>query len=385
MAGCEHRRVGPVKIILFIRALTVGGAERRAALLARGLRGRGHDAKVVVYYGGGALEDDLRAADVPLIVVGKSGRWDVFGFLWRLVRVLRRERPDVVYSWLPSSNLLALALKPFVPGTGLAWAVCASNLDLSRYDGVSRWAIRAEAWASRFVARSIANSQAGRDHAIGAGFPADRLKVVPNGIDTARFHPDRALGLPLRAEWGVDAGQTLIGLVGRLDPMKGHPVFLRAAARLAAGHPEARFVCVGDGAADYRLGLHALATELGLDGKLVWAGTRVDMPEVYNALDIAVSASSYGEGLSNMLGEAMACGLPCVATAVGDSAWVVGDTGIVVLPEAPEALAEALAALLLRRAEQGPELARAARQRIVDRLSVEAMVADTLAELEALS
>lgn len=374
-----------MKIILFIRALTVGGAERRAALLARELRGRGHDAKVVVYYGGGALEDDLHAAGVPLIVVGKSGRWDVFGFLWRLVRVLRRERPDVVYSWLPSSNLLALALKPFVPGTALAWAICASNLDLSHYDGLSRWAVRAEAWASRFVACSIANSQAGRDHAIGSGFPADRLKVVPNGIDTARFHPDRALGLPLRAGWGVDPAQTLIGLVGRLDPMKGHPVFLRAAARLAAGHPEARFVCVGDGAADYRLGLHALATELGLDGKLVWAGTRVDMPEVYNALDIAVSASSYGEGLSNMLGEAMACGLPCVATAVGDSAWVVGDTGIVVPPEAPEALAEALAALLRLRTEQGPELARAARRRIVDRLSVEAMVGGTLAELEALS
>jgi glycosyltransferase involved in cell wall biosynthesis len=373
-----------VKILLLIRALTAGGAERQVAVLAQGLRQRGHDAKVMVFYGGGALEGDLESAGVPLIVIGKRGRWDVPGFLWRLLKALRRERPDVIYSWLPVANLLALAFKPLLPGAKLAWAVCASNMDLSRYDWLVRLTTRVEARCSRWVPCVISNSHSGRDYAIGDGFPASTLKVVPNGIDTARFRPDRAIGLPLRAEWGVAERQPLIGLVGRLDPMKGHPVFLRAAEKLSERLPEARFVCVGDGAADYRQSLRALADWLGLGEKLIWTGTRVDMPEVYNALDIAVSSSSYGEGLPNMLGEAMACGVPCVVTEVGDSAWVVGDTGVVVPPDAPEALAEGIAALLGRGQEEGAALSSAVRQRIERNLGIETLVDGTLAELSAL-
>ena len=208
---------------------------------------------------------------------------------------------------------------------------------------------------------------------------------MPNGIDTLRFRPDREAGARVRAEWGIGDDESLIGLVGRLDPMKGHACFLQAAALLCARRSGMRFVCVGDGPEHYRESLRALAGQLGLGDRLIWAGTRTDMPAVYNALDMAVSASAYGEGLPNMLGEAMACGTPCVVTRVGDSAWVVGETGVVVPPEDPAALADAWATMLRRIEEERAGLSRAARLRIEQNLSVEALVRNTLAELAALS
>lgn len=373
-----------MKILILIRALSAGGAERQVAVLAQGLRAAGHAVSVAVFYGGGEIESDLAGTDVSLIDLRKRGRWDTLAFLWRLVRAIRRERPDVIYSWLPVANILTALLCPLFPRVKRAWAICASNMDLDRYDWLVKLTTRIEARLSPLAHTLISNSYSGRDYAIQDGFPPVKLKVVPNGIDTQRFRPDRAAGQPVRAGWGVGPDERLIGLVGRLDPMKGHPNFLRAVAELRERRTGLRFVCVGDGTEAYRQSLRALAGELGLDDVLIWAGTRTDMPAVYNALDIAVSSSAYGEGLPNMLGEAMACGLPCVVTRVGDSPWVVGDTGIVAPPEHPAALAAALEEMLDRLDWDGPALSQAARRRVEEYLSVGSLVGGTLAEIEAI-
>jgi glycosyltransferase involved in cell wall biosynthesis len=371
-----------VKILILIRVLSIGGAERQVAILARGLRKEGHSVKVAVFYGGGALEADLENADVPLINLDKKSRWDVFGFLGRLIRAVRRERPDVIYSFLPVANILTAFLIPFFPRIKMVWALCASNLDLAPYDWLVRATGRLEVWLAPLARVIISNSYSGRDYAINDGFPEAKIKVVPNGIDTLRFCPDREAGQKVRAEWEIGKNESLIGLVGRLDPMKGHACFLRAAALLHQKYPNARFVCVGEGPDTYRRSLLALTEELRLDDRIIWAGSRTDMPAVYNALDMAVSSSLYGEGLANMVGEAMACGIPCVVTQVGDSAWVVGETGIVVPPDNPEALADGIETLLRRIEKEGPELSRGVRQRIERNLSVESLVKNTLAEFE---
>jgi glycosyltransferase involved in cell wall biosynthesis len=163
--------------------------------------------------------------------------------------------------------------------------------------------------------------------------------------------------------------------------MKDHPNFLNAAALLAKKRKETRFVCVGGGPDDYQASLHRLARSLGLEERLLWVGIREDMPAVHNALDVAVSSSSYGEGSSNVIGEAMACGVPCVVTNVGDSAWVVGDTGMVVPPKNPVALMNAIDRSLDEPLCSPAQI----RRRIVERLSVETLVVDTERTLLALS
>jgi glycosyltransferase involved in cell wall biosynthesis len=163
--------------------------------------------------------------------------------------------------------------------------------------------------------------------------------------------------------------------------MKGHPIFLEAAALVTKRRKETRFVCVGGGPEEYQANLQRLGESLGLADRLLWAGVRQDMPAVYNALDILVSSSSYGEGVSNAVGEAMASGIPCVVTNIGDSAWVVGDRGVVVPPKEPISLGNALERLLDHRPHTAAEI----RLRIIEQLSVESLIVNTERALLSLS
>jgi glycosyltransferase involved in cell wall biosynthesis len=360
-------------ITFLIRSLNYGGSEGQLVALARELHERRHRVVVVVFYPGGPLEKELREAGVAVRGLDKRGRWDLAGFLLRLVRLLHEEKPDVLHGYLGSPNILTVLLKPIFPRTRMVWGVRASNMDLDRYDWLARLHYKVERRLSRFADLIVVNSRAGLNHAIANGFPKNKMVVVPNGLDTKRFSPDPEARRRVRAEWGVAESEELIGLVGRLDPMKDHPTFLRAAALLVRERGNVRFVCVGDGPADYRRELHALGEGLGLAQRLIWAGARGDMPAVYNALDIATSAS-YGEGFPNVVGEAMACGVPCVATDVGDSASIVGETGVVVPPKNPEALATGWKISLGR---DRSEMALKARLRVEENFSVERLVERT--------
>jgi glycosyltransferase involved in cell wall biosynthesis len=203
------------------------------------------------------------------------------------------------------------------------------------------------------------------------------MTVIPNGVDTRRFAPDRASGSRLRASWRVRERSLLIGIVGRLDPMKDHQTFLRAAAILANSRADARFVCIGAGPERYTSDLKTLAGELGLGDKVIWPGFILrDIPAAYNALNICCSSSSFGEGTSNSIAEAMACGVPCVVTDVGDSKLIVGETGVVVPPKNPAALSAGLAAMA-HRLNENPKLPHEVRERIELRLSLPALVRRT--------
>ena len=368
-----------MKIFFLLRSLNYGGAERQLVLLAKGLRDRGHDVVVATFYSEGPLEKELREARVRLRPLKKRGRWDVLGFLFRLTRELRLERPDILHGYLCEPNLVTVILKPLFPAIRCVWGIRCSMTDLSRNDWPGGLSLKLSYWLSRYADAVISNSQAARQDHVAVGYPPVKTVVIPNGIDTERFRPDPDARRNIRMEWKVKDHEKLIGIVARLDHRKDHSIFLEAAALLAKRRKDARFVCVGDGPDDYCARLQTLAKNLGLEECLLWAGTRVDMPHVYNALDIAVS-SSYSEALPNVIGEAMACGVPCVVTNVGDSAWVVGDTGEVVPPKNPFALMNAIDRMLNRKMCDSLQI----RQRIVDQLSVSGLVTNTEHVLNAL-
>lgn len=372
-SGVKMRPDRALKVLFLIRSLSYGGAERQLVLLARGLSERGHDVAVALFYSGGPLEKDLREAGVRIRPLYKGGRWDVVGFLFRLTQVVREERPEVLHSYLWGANLMTVFLKPLFPTVKMVWGVRNSVMDFSGYDWLAELNFKVNCRLSQFSDAIILNSYAGCEYHVSLGYPADRSVVIPNGIDTERFRPDPGARNRIRLEWGVDDREKLIGLVGRLDPMKDHPVFLEAASLLVKEREHMRFVCVGDGPDDYRARLRNIATDLRLEERLLWVGSRTDMPDVYNALDIGISSSAYGEGISNAVGEAMACGVPCVVTAVGDSAWLVGDTGMIVPPKDAVALKNAVTRLLDRTPHSPSQI----RLRITERLSVDALVLTT--------
>lgn len=361
------------RIAFLIRSLDYGGAERHLLTLARFLDKERFSVTVLYFYPGGALEDELRASGVRLVALDKRGRWDLARFSWRLVKQLRAVSPHVLHSFLVEPNLLGVFLKPFLSRTRVIWGVRSSRVHFENYDWFARLNFRLQCFFSRFADLIIFNSDAGRSFHLAEGFPADKALVIYNGIDTERFKPEREAGRRLRAEFAVAADSLLIGHAARLDPMKDHPTFLRAAALVCRARDDVRFLCAGRGTDEYAGRLRDLARELGLADRIIWAGARSDMTAVYNALDLFVS-SSYSEGFPNVIGEAMACGVPCVVTDTGGSALIVGEVGITVAPHEPEALAAAIISCLERNLQ---EMGASGRARIQDNFSVERMIRET--------
>lgn len=371
-----------MRIVFVIRRLDLGGAERQLLVLARGLRDRGHAVMVAPLYAGGRLETDFAAANVDVEALHKRHRWDALGSVARFIRLLRRERPDVLHGYLDAGNVLAASLRPALRRTAVVWGVRSSNMDLDRYDWFMRASFRATRLLSAVPDRIVVNSRAGRDHAIAHGFPASRIVVIANGVDTVAFRPDPDAGRAVRRDWGIGEAERVVGLVGRLDAMKDHETFLRAAAELSApnGRP-IRFVCVGEGPLSVARRLRTLAAELGIGARVLWAGARDDMPAVYNALDVLCS-SSCGEGFPNVLAEALACGIPCVATDVGDSRWILDDDRRIAPARDPGALARLLGAALALPVDARER--ERLRRTITDRFGVERLVDATESLLASL-
>ncbi|MBW4621963.1 MAG: glycosyltransferase [Cyanosarcina radialis HA8281-LM2] len=365
------------KVVFLIRDLNYAGAQRQLVTLVTGLDRQKFDVTVLYFYPDGPLEKDLRDSNIKTICLDKGGRWDLFKFMQSLRQHLNRIQPHILHGYLGEANLLVALLKPFYPATKMVLGLRGSYEDIFKtYGWLSVLLFQIERFTARLADLIIVNSYAGKDYHVRAGYPAAKTIVIHNGIDTEKFKIDSEARARVRSEWRIKDDEILIGLVSRLYLMKDHPNFLKAAALGCQKRQNIRFVCVGIGPEDYTQELQQLTEELGIVQKVIWAGARSDMPAVQNAIDIAVSASANGEGFSNVIGEAMACGTPCIVTDVGDSASIVGELGIVVPPKDPEALSSAIDTLVDRLGNNQYK-SEQIRQRIVDNFSVSQLVTKT--------
>lgn len=315
------------RVAFLIRSLFSGGAERQLALLASYLDKSEFDVRVYTFYPGGRYVEELRYCGIPVISLGKTGRYDVVRFALSFARAVRRDRVDVVYSFLPEANIIAAVARPLHTAR-LVWGVRASGRERVDTTWVTRLILATEMAASPVPDLIVYNSSSGRAHHEAHGF-ARKAAVVPNGFDPAKFAPDASGGRALRDEWGIPPDALVVGIVGRISPVKDHATFLRAAALLSARIPKVYYVCVGEGAGEYPLELRSLCGQLGIARKVRWPGHIANVCAAYSAFDVNC-LSSVSEGFPNVLGEAMLCGRPCVATNAGDAAQIIGDTGYVV-------------------------------------------------------
>lgn len=369
-----------MKIMLLCQALVVGGTQRQITVLAPALKRRGHDVSVAVFYGGGPFASQLTESGITVYNLEKRGRWDIVGFFARFRRLVACKRPDVLYTFLPVGNIAAAFAKLAVRRPPrIAFGVRSSKMIPENYDWLTRQQYWIEALLSIVADHVIVNSQNGLDDSVARGFRVDRISVVPNGIDTERFRPDSIARERLRAEWAIGENETLVGQVARFDPMKGHEVFFAAAARLLRQDTSWRFVCIG--VSDHNLAQAlTMADQFGIRKRTIFAEERTDTAACFPALDIACQASRFGEGFPNALAEAMACGVPCVVTDVGDSRAIIGNLGVVVQPGDAVALAAGLEDMR-KRVSSGGISAAALRDSIADRFSVEALAERTELEL----
>ena len=334
--------------MFIIRSLDwYGGAQRQLVNLANGLSRAGHNVIVVTYYPDVPLECELKEAGVDVRSLAKRSRWDLLRPIVRFVRLVRKSQPAVLHGYLSTANILTVIAKVCCPPLKVVWGLRSSNMHLDEYDWLHKLSFVIERVLSRFADLLIVNSYAGRSHYEASGFPVDKMILIHNGIDTGRFRPDKEEGRAVRSQWGIHEKDRVVCLPGRLDPMKDHATFLKAAALVCQGRTDVRFVCVGQGPDDYKHALQALAKREGVADRIMWVGCFYNMRPVYNACDVVVSSSVWGEGFPNVLAEAIACGIPCVATDVGDSSFLFAATaGKLVPPGDPASLAQAIEAVL---------------------------------------
>ena len=364
----------PISVTHIITDLNIGGAEMMLTRLVSSVNKTDFDYRVISLKPEGPLAQKIREAGVPVESLGmRLGLRDIVGF-FKLVSLLRRSEPDIVQTWMYHADLIGGVAAKLAGPFPVIWNVRHSTFD----DGirhVTRGIRRVLAFLSRWIpVRVVANAQTARDVHIFLGYQSEKIIVIPNGFDLKAFHPDPAARLSVRRELGLDADAVLIGLVARYHQQKDHRTFVQAAGCLAPRHPGAHFVLCGENIDRSNSKLLRWIEATGYKDHFHLLGQRDDMPRITASLDIAASSSAHGEGFSNVIGEAMSCGVPCVVTDVGDSAHIVGDTGAVVLPRDPGALCDAWMRILSLNLDERQELGRAARERIKSNFSLPAIV-----------
>jgi len=353
----------PQKIVYVTAGLRGGGAEAMLTRLVTAQPGVADEITIVSLLPAEAHVERLRAGGVSVVELNFDGAGGIASGLFKLARLIAESRPDIVQGWMYHGDLaalIALAMSGRRRQTRLVWSIRCSDMDLRRYGIGLRAVVKACTLLSRRPDLVTANSAAGLKSHLGLGYRPRRAEVAVNGIDVDEFRPDAAARRAVRIEFGIPDDATVLAHVARVDPMKDHGSFLAAMVEL----PELYALLIGAG-----------TENLPAARNILRLGRRHDVARLIAAADFVVSSSSFGEGFSNALAEGMACGLPAIATDVGDAKLIVGDSGLVVPPENPGALAAAIRTLAREPATARAERGARARARIVENFAMSRAIA----------
>jgi glycosyltransferase involved in cell wall biosynthesis len=366
----------PISILWLISGLEYGGAEMMLYKLLSRMDKTRFTVQVISMIDPGSFSGKIEELGVPLQSLGmRRGIPNPMGVV-RLVRLLRQSRPDVIQTWMYHADLIGGLAAKLAGGIPVAWGIRQSNLSdhgsrrLTIY--TMKMCARMSEW---FPARIVCCSEASQRVHTALGYAPENMIVIPNGFDLSAFKPDPLARESVRAELGIPTDAPLIGLVGRFDRQKDHRNFVYAAALLHRSRPDVHLLLCGDDITWENTQLRGWIEEAGIRNRCALLGRRDDMSRLTAALDIATSSSSFGEGFPNVIGEAMACGVPCVVTDMGDCALIVGQTGRVVPPQNAKELANALSELVELGREGRSQLGAAARCRIIKYFNLPDIVA----------
>jgi glycosyltransferase involved in cell wall biosynthesis len=369
-----HQSAKPLKLLHIINDLSIGGTEIMLYKLLSRTNRKLFDPAVISLNGINPVGGRIKELGIPVESLGAKSSIPNSLSLLRLVRAVRRHSPDLMQGWMYHGNLAAQIAALFARRpVKVVWNIRQSLASLEGEKPATARAIKLGARLSNWPALILNNSQKSVTQHAALGFPANKTVVIPNGFDTDIFAPSESARASLRAELGVPEHTVLLGRIGRYHHTKDYSNFLQAAALLLRDYPDTQFVVAGKDVDWNNDELRGQVQKFGLVERIHLLGERLDVPRLTAALDIAIS-SSHAEGFPNVVGEAMGCAVPCIVTDVGDSGWLVGDTGRIVEPRSPTALAGRCKDLVALGREQRKRLGLSARARIMTCFSISSVV-----------
>ncbi|MEA2326120.1 MAG: hypothetical protein QOE68_1079 [Thermoanaerobaculia bacterium] len=375
----------PIRIVHVITGLSAGGAERTMINVARGLDPGRFQSQVISLSRDRTLAGALHSAGIPLTTLDARPFASLgIGPLLRVWRFLRQEKPDIVQTWLPDADIVG-GLAARMAGIPVIWNIRASLSD-------SGWKPFAASIRLRMVERvcaamsgviprmiiSCSGVEVNRNLRL---YRQEKIRVIGNGVDVDVFKPDPAARAEVRTELGVDDETPLLGMVARFHPVKDYATFFAAARGIIETRPHVRFLLCGAGMEPANAALTRMIRSHGLERSVLRLGYRDDVARIFAALDVHLF-SSRSESFSNVLLEAMAAGVPCASTDVGEARAIIGDAGRIVPPRNAGALAAAARELIDLPPAEMTALRVSARQRVAERFKVQSMVANYAALYE---
>lgn len=363
------------KILHVITGLNDGGAEAVLFRLCSFDKSSRH--AVISLMDSGKYGRLLKAGGVDLYCLNiPAGKVRLLA-LFKLYKLMRQLKPDVVQTWMYHADLIGGVIAKLAGIKNIVWGVHHTTLVKGESKRSTILIARLNALISSFIPRRIIYCAVkSRQVQESLGFSIPKGRVVANGYDVNDFFPNANAGITFRQNVGVADQKFLIGHVGRYDPQKDHKTLLLSVCELLNSNTEFEIVLVGTHLDENNFVLSNIIDENNLSC-VRRLGRRSDIPSVMSGFDVFVLSSAFGEAFPNVLNEAMACGTPCITTDVGDAAIIVGNTGWVVPPKNPQALAKAMLEAMEEK-QINPEgwqaRKRACRQRIIDNFSIEKMV-----------
>lgn len=357
-----------------VTGLSTGGAERALYNLLHGGLVKQFNNYVISLIDRGTMGSQIEDLGVPVISLGLHNGRPSFSSFKKLRSAVRKFQPYIIQGWMYHGNLAAsLACTMASRRPALAWNVRHSLYDLTYEKPMTRQVIRGNRFFSSGPNALLYNSSIARKQHEEFGFYMCNSQVIPNGIDVKKFCFSREARQRICFELGIPLEAQIVGHVGRFHPMKDHPNFLRAAVKLAFRYPNVHFLLAGRKVSMANKGLVQMIPAQ-VRSRFYLLDERNDASDLMSAMDVCTSSSFYGEGFSNVLGEAMASSVPCVATDVGDSAIIIGNTGVLVPPQDENALAAGIEKILTMPVEERRSLGVCARTRIEENYTLGSIV-----------
>lgn len=362
-----------MRVLHIINRLGASGAEVMLLNLAVKLREMGVDQEVLTLMPGGSLDERFRAEGFTPTNIGMRQGVPSLSAFRRLRELIRKSEPDVILGWMYHSCWAASLAAP--RGTPIVWGLHHTLTKLSAERPLTRFLIQFGTSFKRSVSHYVYVSNTSAEQHFGIGYPRENATVIPNGFDMRRFVPEPSLRAEARAELGIGEGAVVFGAAARFHPMKNQVGLVKAFVKATEGYGKAVLVMAGRGVDAQNADLIGAQQTGTTGGRVLLLGERSDMARLMNSFDFYVSPSGWGESFPLVLGEAMASGVPCITTDLGDCAYIVGDSGVVLPPGDSDALAAALRGALEMAPAARAEMGAAARRRIEEHFSLDPVAA----------